>query len=798
MKKFPLKNDPEFAQENRKYKHAVASRQYILSVLESLGKPASFDELCQCFDLKDETLCQNLRFRLKAMVRDGQIIQDRQHNFGLISHMNLKKGRVIAHVDGFGFVKMDEGGEDWFLTPKEMSRLMPNDRVLVRIKGINQRGRIEAGVVRVLEEGNKQLVGEYLRDSGLAYVVPEDKKIPFDVYINEEEGVKAKPGELVLVEITQRPGNKHPARGIIKEVIGKRMAPGMEIEVALRSFDLPFLWPEDVKKQVAALKTKVQKADYQGREDLLHLPFVTIDGADARDFDDAVYCEKAADSGWTLWVAIADVSHYVHHNSALDSEGLSRGNSVYFPGEVIPMLPEVLSNGLCSLNPDVIRLVMVAEMQVSSSGQLTSSKFYPAMIQSQARLTYSQVWDYLNKTTPELAHVGQNNQITASVDRLYQLFHSLFKARKERGGIDFDTTETRFIFNANRKIENIVPVFRNDAHRLIEECMILANVAAAHFLLKTDPVGIYRNHTGPTEERLAKLRDYLGQLGLSLSGGSEPSPKDYAALLEKISDRDDKENIHLMLLRSLSQADYEVENKGHFGLALDAYSHFTSPIRRYPDLILHRLIKDRLKLAGKSYKGLDSGFHYEKEELLQLTEHCSMTERRADDATRDVNDWLRSEFMQDKIGLEYAGKIVSVTSFGLFVRLDDIYVEGLIHVSALKRDYYHFDPVANVLAGERSGKRYGIGDELKIRVIRVNLEERKIDFELIEDLHVGHHPGNTKKTKSKHGKHQRREANATKNKKPLNKNASSKVISRKKKKKTAPKKQRKAKARKNS
>ncbi len=781
MTQFPLENDPEFVQENRKYDHAVASRQYILSVLEALGKPASFNELCQCFGIKDETLCQNLGFRLKAMIRDGQIIQDRQQNFGLISHMNLKKGRVIGHVDGFGFVKMDEGGEDWFLSPREMSRLMPNDRVLVRMKGINQRGRIDAGVVRVIEEGKKQLVGEFLQDAGLAYVVPEDKKIPFDVYVKEDEGVQAMPGELVLVEITQRPGNKHPARGIIKEVIGKRMAPGMEIEVALRSFDLPFIWPEEVKQQVSHLKTEVEKADYQGRENLLHLPFVTIDGADARDFDDAVYCEKGPLSGWKLWVAIADVSHYVRHDTPLDIEAQSRGNSVYFPGEVIPMLPEILSNGLCSLNPDVIRLVMVAEMEVSAKGLLISTKFYPAMIQSQARLTYHQVWDYLNKATLDLAHVGKNNQITHSVDELYRLFHRLLTARKQRGGIEFDTTETCFIFNGERKIENIVPIYRNDAHRLIEECMILANVAAAHFLLKTDLVGIYRNHTGPSEERLEKLRDYLGQLGLSLSGGGEPSPKDYEALLEKISKRDDKENIQLMILRSLSQAVYEVENKGHFGLALDAYSHFTSPIRRYPDLILHRLIKDRLKEAALNYQGLDSGFHYAKEELLRLTEHCSMTERRADDATRDVNDWLRAEFMQDKIGLEYNGKIVAVTSFGLFVRLDEIYVEGLVHVSALKRDYYQYDPVANRLIGEKTGKRYGIGDELKIRVIRVNLEERKIDFELIEDLKIGRHAARTGKTKKRHKNHQHKTQASGKNKKSFSKNSSAKAGHKKKK-----------------
>ncbi len=802
MIQFPLENDPEFVQENSKYPQAVASRQYILTVLEALGKPASFEELCQCFVMEDEILCQNLGFRLRAMVRDGQIIQDRKHNFGLINHMNLKKGRVIGHADGFGFVKMDEGGEDWFLSPREMSRLMPNDHILVRMKGINQRGRIDAGVVRVIEEGKKQLVGEYVMDSGLVYIVPEDKKIPFDIYINVDQSIQASVGELVLVELTQRPGNRNPARGVIKEILGKRMAPGMEIEVALRSFELPFVWPEEVNQQISKLSAEVKKADYQDRKDLTTLPFVTIDGADARDFDDAVYTEKEHQGGWKLWVAIADVSHYVRNETALDLEAQSRGNSVYFPGEVIPMLPEALSNGLCSLNPDVVRLVMVAEMDIDPSGNLLSSKFYPAVIQSQARLTYQQVWDYLAKETATLAHVGQQNKITRSIDRLYALFQVLSKARQARGGIDFDTTESGFIFNQVRKIESIVPIFRNDAHKLIEECMILANVAAAQYLLQTDPVGIYRNHTGPAAERLAKLRDYLGLFGLSLAGGIEPTPKDYASLLSQIADREDKENIQLMLLRSLSQAVYEAENKGHFGLALTAYSHFTSPIRRYPDLILHRMIKDRLQLSGLRYKGLDSGCHYATEKLAQLVEHCSMTERRADDATRDVNDWLRCEFMQDKIGLAFSGKVATVTSFGLFVRLDDIYVEGLLHVSALKRDYYQYDPVANVLAGEKTGKRYSVGDRLKIRVFRVNLEQRKIDFELVEDLQPGKNTRKRGVTKGRANKSSRevkttkKTARKTRKKVTVTTPAKSKITS--KKKKTTPKKQRKSRAKKSN
>ncbi len=786
MPQFPLENDPNRQQELERYQAPTASRTYILHALEKLGKPASYVELCECFGLDDDASKDKLHFRLRAMERDGEIIRDRNDIFGLIEHMNVKRGKVIGHADGFGFVSLEEGGKDWFLSPREMNNLIPGDIVLVRIKGLRSNGRVEASVVRIIEDGRNQFVGQFCVENNLSLVVPDDKKITFDILIQSDHGLKPKQGEMVLVELTKRPGKRHSAVGVIKEIIGKRMAPGMEIEIALRSFELPFTWSAAIDKEIADLSEHVEDADIQGRKDLSKLSFVTIDGADARDFDDAVYATKNETGGWKLYVAIADVSHYVKPGTALDDEAQKRGNSVYFPGEVIPMLPEILSNGLCSLNPYLPRLVMVAEMDLDQSSSLANYKFYPAVIQSHARLTYHQVWSFLEKNDSSSLPLSKTNQssntaIQKSLNTLYDLFKHRANVRTKRGGIEFETVETQFVFNQQRKIEKIIPTQRNDAHKLIEECMILANVAAARYLLQSDPIGIYRNHMGPTEDKIETLRAYLGQLGLSIGGGSEPQPLDYATLLNSIKDRFDVEQIQMMMLRSLSRAEYEAENKGHFGLALEGYSHFTSPIRRYPDLILHRLIKQRLSKAKKSYKGLETGVNYPAKELASMAEQCSYTERRADDATRDVSDWLKCEFMQDKVGLEFTGTVVTVISFGLFVRLDDIHVEGLVHVSALSRDYYQFDPVANLLVGEHSGKRFGIGDKVKIKVINVNLDDRKIDFQLSEDLEKG------QRTKGKHSKNRSSSKEKSKNKKPKHKksvsqkNASKKSLTGKKK-----------------
>jgi len=531
-------------------------------------------------------------------------------------------------------------------------------------------------------------------------------------------------------------------------VIGNYMAPGMEIDVALRSFDIPHVWPEAVLKEAARLKPEVEEKDKHKRVDLRHLPFVTIDGEDARDFDDAVYCEKPGGwklltGGFRLYVAIADVSHYVKVDSALDKEAVVRGNSVYFPERVVPMLPEELSNGLCSLNPHVDRLAMVCEITLSKSGKMTDYQFYEAVIHSHARLTYNKVSAMLEqpKSAEGKRLSAEYAEVLPHLKQLYSLYKVLLKARHTRGAIDFETQETRIVFGADRKIAAIKPTERNDAHKLIEECMLCANVATAAFLQKHEIPALYRVHDAPPLERQEKLRAFLGELGLSLHKGKEgPTPKDYQALLEKIQGRPDFHVIQTVMLRSLSQAVYSAENHGHFGLNYEAYAHFTSPIRRYPDLLVHRAIRSVIRSRRDTPHVRREGapsmpkariYPYDEAALEQLGEQCSMTERRADEATRDVVNWLKCEFMKDRVGETFPGVITAVTGFGLFVELTDIYVEGLVHVTAMPGDYYHFDPLHHRLSGERSGRSFRLGDSVEVRVMRVDLDERKIDFELI-------------------------------------------------------------------
>lgn len=728
MKIFPLSKDPEREAECARYQKPTASRTYIKHVLNDFGRPVYFDELCQSFDISDDSeLCEKLLFRLKAMLRDGELVEDRKGRFGLPEHMNLRRGRVVGHPDGFGFVVLEGGGEDWYLPPKEMRRLLPDDKVLVHVRDVRRNGRIEASVVRILEEGKKRIVGQLKKEGPVTYVVPQDRAISFDIQIDSARSVKAKPGELVVVELIERPSRHRPALGLIVERLGQPMAPGMEIAVALRSFDLPFEWPEDVLAQTEAIPDSVTQQDIGQRRDLRDLPLVTIDGEDARDFDDAVFCKRRR-GGFTLWVAIADVSHYVQPDTPLDQHALERGNSVYFPGEVIPMLPEKLSNGLCSLNPKVDRLAMVCEMQITHAGRIKGYQFYPAVIRSHARLTYTQVWNYLSGSQNAETALGNAAHLAEHLDALHALYGKLAKQRAQRGAIEFETEESQFIFNDQRKIERIVPTSRNDAHRLIEECMIAANVCAAEFIAEHFPKGgMFRNHAGPAETRLAAFRDFLGLLGLQLGGGDEPSPADYRQLLEATADRKDAEQIQMMALRSLSQAVYGVDNLGHFGLALASYTHFTSPIRRYPDLIVHRLIKAILVKQGQI---IDGSRAYERERLIEFADHCSVTERRADQATRDVADWLKCEFMLDKVGETFAGRIVGVASFGIFVRLTEQFIEGLVHISNLPADYYIFDAAAQRLTGERTRQTFTLGDHVTVRVTNVDLEQRHIDFEL--------------------------------------------------------------------
>ncbi len=715
--------DPHRARESRKYDNPIPSREFIMDQLAEFGAPMGVEELAKQLDLAAEEELIALQRRLNAMERDGQLVRNRRGGFCLVNKKDLIAGRVIGHPDGFGFLKPDEGGDDLFLTPRQMRAVLHDDRAVVRVVGVDHRGRREGAVVEVLERGNRQVVGRIYREAGLGFVLPDNKRIHQEIVIPEGACNGAKDGQMVVAEITEQPTKRTQPVGKIVEVLGDHMAPGMEIELAIRTHELPVEWPNEVKMAVKSLGKEVDEAAKQGRVDLRDLPLVTIDGADARDFDDAVFCERKA-KGWRLLVAIADVSSYVEPGSALDEEARQRGNSVYFPDRVIPMLPEVLSNGLCSLNPEVDRLCMVCELHIGDDGDIQRSRFFEGVMRSHARLIYDDVAAMVVEGDPKLSN--KHAELLPHLHELYALYQVLHAARVKRGAIDFDTTETRILFNDEKKVERIVPVHRNDAHRLIEECMLVANVAAAKFLLGKKLPALYRIHEPPQQEKLSDLREFLGELGLRLTGGDKPQALDYGKLLASVKGRPDAHLIQTVLLRSMTQAIYSSGNVGHFGLAFPAYTHFTSPIRRYPDLIVHRAIKHLIN------EGTAEDFEYSPSQLAGLGEHCSSTERRADEATRDAVDWLKCEYMMDKVGEFFDGIVTSVNSFGLFVELDEIYVDGLVHITALDRDYYHFDPIAHRLTGERSGRTFRLGDPLRVQVAAVNLDERKIDFVLAD------------------------------------------------------------------
>lgn len=738
--------DPEAAREAEKYENPIPSRELILQRLDERGAPASREQLVEEFGLTTDEQLEALRRRLRAMERDGQLIYTRRGTYAPVDKLDLICGRVSGHRDGFGFLIPDDGSEDLFLSPAQMRLVFDGDRALARVAGVDRRGRREGALVEIIERAHETLVGRFFEESGIARVVADNPKIQQEVLVPSGKQGAARHGQFVQVKIEQWPSNFRLAQGEVVEVLGDYMAPGMEIEVALRSYDIPHEWPAAVIKEAARLKAEVAEKDKEKRIDLRDLPLVTIDGEDARDFDDAVYAEARKGGGWRLIVAIADVSHYVKVGSALDEEASNRGNSVYFPEKVIPMLPEALSNGLCSLNPLVDRLAMVCDMTISRAGKLTGYEFYEAVIHSHARLTYTKVSQFLE--TPESAEARQFAEqlphLVKPLQQLYKLYKVLLAQRQVRGAIDFETQETRIVFSADRKISEILPTQRNDAHKLIEECMLCANVATARFLQQHEIPALYRIHEGPPSERLDKLRQFLAELGLSLNRGkNEPTPSDYQALLEKIRERPDFHLIQTVMLRSLSQAVYSPDNEGHFGLNYDAYTHFTSPIRRYPDLLVHRAIRSLIRSKRESAHVRRAGaasmpkariYPYDEARLFQLGEQCSMTERRADEATRDVTNWLKCEYMRDRVGETFPGVISAVTGFGIFVELIDIYVEGLVHVTALPGDYYHFDPIHHRLSGERSGLSFRLGDEVEVVVARVDLDERKIDFELSENV----------------------------------------------------------------
>jgi ribonuclease R len=746
--------DPNAALEAQKYENPIHSREALLALLAEVAEPLNANQIARLIEIDSHDQLDALHRRLRAMERDGQLMVNRKGAYGIVERMHLLKCRVIGHRDGYGFAKPidDPDHEDLFLSARQMDKVFDGDEVLAMITGMDRRGRAEGKIVEILKRKRQRIVGRYESESGFGLVVPEHARITHQIIIPPGCDGGAKHGQVVSAEVTDFPERGRPPKGRVVEVLGDHLDPGLEIEVAIRSHDIPHEWPEEVIDEAGRLEAEPLEEDKAHRVDLRDLPFVTIDGEDARDFDDAVYCASRRGGGFTLWVAIADVSHYVKPGAPLDEEAVVRGNSVYFPERVVPMLPEALSNGLCSLKPHVDRLAMVCEMAITRAGSISSFEFYEAIIHSHARLTYTAVGEVLAN--------GESDSVPRErykdIARLHRLYGVLRKAREERKAIDFETIETRILFDENRKIAAIVPVVRNDAHKIIEECMLAANVATASLFEKHQVPMLFRVHEGPSGERLANLRQFLDEMFLQLGGGEKPKPEHYHDLLERVKDRDDASIIQTMMLRSLSQAVYKPDNAGHFGLNYEAYLHFTSPIRRYPDLLVHRGIRHLLRNSDKAEHlrrtqgapkiPTQAIFPYDLKAMVGMGEHCSMTERRADDATRDVQLWLKCEYLREHVGDVYSGVIASVTGFGLFVELRDLYIEGLVHISSLPGDYYRYEAAHQQLVGERSGKTFRLGGKVTVQIARVDLDDKRIDLELLK-TNIPDAPGHARKAR---------------------------------------------------
>ena len=703
-------SDPHYDREAEKYESPIPSREHILSFIQE--KPRSKRQLFDLLALADE---QKKAFerRLRAMVRDKQLSCNKSGVYRPFSNRGLLTGTVIANPKGFGFVALDKGGKDLRLTSQQMKLVFHGDKIRVRL--LNK--KLDAEIVEVLETV-KTLVGRLHLDGKKPYVVVDDRRIKHNIEITELiDGCLD--NQVVVVEMLSSPTIDSDAKGKISSIIGNYLDEGVEVDSAIYRHQIPAVFSEKALKESAQLPTKVIPKDKKNRIDITKLELITIDGEDSRDFDDAVYAEPTK-NGWKLLVAIADVSHYVKEGSELDSESYERGNSVYFPHRVVPMLPEAISNGLCSLNPKVERLSMVCEMSIDSLGELLDYKFYSAVMLSHARLTYTQVNEMLENKKSPLRKTFSN--VTDNIDFLYGLYKTLRISRQKRGVMDFDRIESQILFDNKGKIKDIVASSRNDAHRLIEECMLMANQAAAKFLQKNNEDFLYRSHPKPTAEKVELTQKFLTAIGLTLEGGIEPESRNFAKVLKQAKGRDDENIIKTVVLRTMKQATYTPVNEGHFGLAFEDYAHFTSPIRRYPDLLVHRAIKRVLNKSSREPSG----------KMIEFGTHLSMTERRADDASRDVEQWLKCEYMRDKVGENFHGVISGVAGFGLFVELSEVYVEGLVSIRDLKDDYFIFDDVHHQLKGQRGGKIYRLGDMIKVKVASVNLDDRKIDF--IPDL----------------------------------------------------------------
>ncbi len=707
----------------------VPSRFLLIEFLSDLGRPATFQAICHHFNLAGKEAKRALSSRMDRLQKQGVVIIDRKGRIALPDKMGAFTGRVIGHANGFGFVRPDQGGEDLYLHHRQMRKVLHGDHVLAKLKSVDARGRKEGVIVEVMVDLDREIVGHYHYQSGVGFVEPDDSRFARDIAIPAEHIGAAQSGDIVVVKIIRHPVQHHHAVGRISHIMGSELAPGMETDIAIRKHEIPNQWPREVDTQLEKSSEKFHIAELtKDRRDIRDLPLVTIDGEDARDFDDAVYC-KPNQHGWRLVVAIADVSHYVKVNSALDREAYNRGNSVYFPNRVVPMLPELLSNGICSLNPAEDRCCLVCDIQISHAGSVEEYSFYPGLMHSRARLTYTNVSKIVDNK--DIEERKKWHHVVPHLDDLYALYRVLEKQRSKRGTINFEFPEPLIHFDANQRIDSVSIRDRNISHRIIEECMLAANVCAGKFIQQHfSDAGIYRNHGGPDGEAIADLQAFLKGIGLHLEGESNPRAGDYAKLLNQAMKRPEIYSVvQTVLLRSLSQAVYSSEQLGHFALAYPVYTHFTSPIRRYPDLVVHRLIRN--VIDGKQRRVAP-----DQNSIGEIGEYCSFTERRAEDATRDVISWLKAEFMQDKVGQEYTGVISGVKEFGVFIQLDDIFVDGLVHVTALGNDYYRFDPLNFQLVGERSGRRFRLGDKMKVRVGRVDLDMARIDFELTSD-HAG-------------------------------------------------------------
>jgi ribonuclease R len=724
--------DPEQAREARRYERPIPSREFVLKTLARVATPLTAEGIGDALALEDPELRAALGKRLAAMARDGELLRNRREEYLLPARVAVRAGAVVGHRDGFGFLIPDDGGDDLFLPPKEMRAVMHGDRIAARIVGRDGRGRLEGAVVEVLERGTRQVAGRFFLEREVGFVEPDNRRITQRVVIPPGERDGARHGELVVAEIVEPPSRHGGPIGRITRVLPEAGVAATAVELAIASHQLPHRFEAAALAEAAAFGERVDAKLLGPRLDLRATPLATIDGADARDFDDAVYAE-ASKGGWRLLVAIADVSHYVRPGSALDAAARERATSVYFPSRVLPMLPEALSNHLCSLMPEVERACLVAELQVSREGKVTRASFHSALMRSAARLTYERAAAALIERDAKV-RAALAPAVLASLESLHEVYRALRHRREARGALDFEAAEVKVLVGADGRVAELKATPRNDAHRLIEECMIAANVEAARYLKKHHMPALYRVHARPEQERIDELRRFLATRGLTLAGDGELEPARLQQLLRDVQGRPDAAMLEGMIIRSLAQAVYQPENIGHFGLALGEYAHFTSPIRRYPDLLVHRAI--RHVLEGQP----PERFAHPARTMEALGQECSLRERRADEAARDVVAFLKCEYLKERVGESFEGAVTGVTDFGLFVQLAGLQIDGLIHVATLGRDYFRYEEDRRALVGERSGERYTLGDRLKVKVARVDPSERKVDFELIERLGAAFHP----------------------------------------------------------